>query len=143
MKRLIVISCWLLCCAAFISVDALACSCELPPQKVSDRKLAKQAKKKSSAVFSGEVLEVVTKSDFVNVAKIRIKSKWKGVKDTEAYVSTGRGGGDCGFPFEVGRSYLIYATTAADGTLTTNICDRTKLLSEALQEIKDLGRKSR
>ena len=40
-------------------------------------------------------------------------------------VHTGLGGGDCGYPFVVGTSYLVYASTS-DGQLTTGICSGTK-----------------
>src|SRR6266481_398796 len=43
----------------------------------------------------------------------------------EIVVNTGRGGGDCGYPFVVGTSYLVYASTS-DGQLTTGICSGTK-----------------
>ncbi|HYY73054.1 MAG TPA: carboxypeptidase regulatory-like domain-containing protein [Candidatus Bathyarchaeia archaeon] len=43
----------------------------------------------------------------------------------EIVVNTGRGGGDCGYPFVVGTKYLVHA--AAPGSeLTTSICSGTK-----------------
>jgi hypothetical protein len=42
----------------------------------------------------------------------------------EIVVYTGNGGGDCGYPFAIGTSYLVYAFAAKDG-LTTGICTPT------------------
>jgi hypothetical protein len=42
----------------------------------------------------------------------------------EIVVYTGAGGGDCGYPFAVGTSYLVYAFTSK-GELTTGICTPT------------------
>jgi hypothetical protein len=39
-------------------------------------------------------------------------------------VYTGAGGGDCGYPFSVGTSYLVYAFASKD-ELTTSICSPT------------------
>ena len=33
---------------------------------------------------------------------------WKGSVAEEVFIQTGSGGGDCGYRFEVGRSYLLY-----------------------------------
>jgi hypothetical protein len=44
-------------------------------------------------------------------------------KDT--VVLTGSGGGDCGYPFKVGQSYLVYATPN-QGPLVTSICSPTR-----------------
>src|SRR5258708_4102213 len=43
-------------------------------------------------------------------------------------LSTGLGGGDCGFDFEVGKQYLVYAFNDEAGELSTNICTRTTRL---------------
>ena len=44
----------------------------------------------------------------------------------EAVVYTGAGGGDCGYPFVVGTSYLVYAGADRDGRLSTGTCSGTK-----------------
>ena len=43
---------------------------------------------------------------------------------TTAIVNTADNGGECGYPFEAGKSYLVYAFRAPDG-LHTSICSRT------------------
>jgi len=44
----------------------------------------------------------------------------------ETVVYTGVGDGDCGYPFVVGTSYLVYAAVGSDGRLSTSICSGTK-----------------
>lgn len=124
------------------SQSSYACSCELPLAKNSVKKQVKEAKKKSQAVFTGEVLEVTEPpaKNFLLV-KIRVESNWKGAEGNEIVIVTGKGNGDCGFPFTVGESYLIYAYQTSNSQLSTNICQRTALLSEAGKDITILGNK--
>lgn len=59
----------------------------------------------------------------------------RGVQGTTADLWTGLGGGDCGFDFKVGLRYVIYASRHADGTLSTGICSRTRLVPEAADDL--------
>jgi hypothetical protein len=57
-------------------------------------------------------------------------------------VVTGEGGGDCGFSFEEGKRYLVYAYPhPATGKLYTGICQRTRLLSEASEDLEYFAKK--
>ncbi len=58
----------------------------------------------------------------------------------EAVVFTGSGGGDCGYPFVAGTSYLVYAFNN-NGRLMTGICGETApeaMVSGALRELRAL-----
>jgi hypothetical protein len=58
----------------------------------------------------------------------------------EVVVSTGQGGGDCGYPFQVGTSYLVYAGNN-NGKLSTSICSGTSpevMVSGTLKELRAL-----
>src|SRR6266446_4457924 len=63
----------------------------------------------------------------------------------EAVVYTGSGGGDCGYPFVVGTSYLVYAGVGSDGRLSTGICHGTQPeimvggVLKQLRAIRDAG----
>jgi hypothetical protein len=46
-------------------------------------------------------------------------------------VSTGGGEGDCGFDFETGSPYLVYADKVDNASLVTSICSGTSLLAHA------------
>lgn len=55
-------------------------------------------------------------------------------------IHTGFGFGDCGFPFEKGESYLVYAFES-EGHLKTSICSRTRHISKignGVEELKNL-----
>jgi hypothetical protein len=47
-------------------------------------------------------------------------------------VTTGWGNGDCGFDFEVGKEYVVYASD--EGQLETSICSGTSLLVAGTQD---------
>ncbi|MBV9396474.1 MAG: carboxypeptidase regulatory-like domain-containing protein [Bryobacterales bacterium] len=58
-----------------------------------------------------------------------------GMGQQEVEVLTGKGGGDCGFPFQPGVDYIVYANKNADGKLTTGICTRTRTLADAAEDL--------
>ncbi len=53
----------------------------------------------------------------------------------EIEVLTGQGGGDCGYPFQTGTDYVIYAYNNAGGSLETGICSRTQPLASAAEDL--------
>jgi hypothetical protein len=64
--------------------------------------------------------------------------KAAGPVGSEAIVQTGSGGGDCGYPFAIGQSYLIYADQGPDGNLRTGICSPTHPAVMAAAVIREL-----
>jgi Carboxypeptidase regulatory-like domain len=54
----------------------------------------------------------------------------------EIEILTGFGGGDCGYQFQVGIEYVIYAYKNSAGRLETGICSRTRPLAEAADDVK-------
>jgi hypothetical protein len=54
----------------------------------------------------------------------------------EIEILTGYGGGDCGYQFQVGIEYVIYAYKNSAGRLETGICMRTRPLAEAAEDVK-------
>jgi len=63
---------------------------------------------------------------------------FKGDRKGPITVSTGVGGGDCGFEFIVGKSYLVYSYVELGGFLYTSICSRTQESSRNSREILEL-----
>jgi hypothetical protein len=53
-------------------------------------------------------------------------------------LATGAAGGDCGYAFRRGDTYLVYAVGAPDD-LRTSICTRTRPASEAAEDLAALG----
>jgi 5-hydroxyisourate hydrolase-like protein (transthyretin family) len=70
--------------------------------------------------------------------KFSVEQSYLGVDGTEIEVFTGRGGGDCGYGFQIGERYLVYASRY-ENRLTTGICTRTKPFAQAADDIAFLG----
>jgi len=60
-----------------------------------------------------------------------VQRSYTGVQSKHVLVSTGIGAGDCGFDFETGRKYLVFAYKGDSGELSTGICSSTALLEES------------
>lgn len=140
MKRILCSQLFVLGLVLFLHTDAMACSCIL----IGGESLKQQvtiAKKDSKAVFSARVLAITKEPEnyFVSV-RLLVEDVWKGKLTKEVFLTTGSGGGGCGYPFEVGENYLIYAYASNIGSLSTGICSRTKTLSDSAQDVKVLGK---
>jgi len=140
MKKLVFTITCFVSVVVFGQVMAQACSCELPQANSTLKRLVKTAHKKSQAVFVGRVMDVVSHSELSVIVKIRVERSWKGNLPSEVTLATGQGGGDCGYKFEIGQSYLIYAYGPDEKRLSTNICQRTAALTDAAADIKLLGK---
>lgn len=101
---------------------AYACSCIIPgtPQEEMGN---------ASAVFSGKVLEIEETGYGYNVT-LEVLEAWKGIDEATVQVHTGFGGGDCGFNFEGGREYVVYASSSEDG-FEVYSCSLTGLLASS------------
>lgn len=71
-----------------------------------------------------------------------VEETFKGRAMSTVEVDTGYGGGDCGYPFEVGRRYVVFAQ-GADEALGTGICSSTAPLErfEGLEALRAVGRR--
>jgi len=59
-------------------------------------------------------------------------SQWyRGAQPSRIKVETGLGGGDCGFPFQKGKQYLVYAYKDRSGRFSTGICTATALAEDS------------
>jgi Carboxypeptidase regulatory-like domain len=69
--------------------------------------------------------------------RIRIGEVLSGVEPSqqEIEILTGVGGGDCGYPFQTGADYVVYAYKNSDGHLETGICSRTRPLAQAADDV--------
>lgn len=141
MKRAVFSSVGVVVLLTLARVDGFACTCALPYPQQSLRRQVRTALGEARAVFSGKVIEVRDDPETSSVVvRLKVERVWKGSPPAEVRVVTGRGGGDCGYRFEVGESYLVYAHSAGAGGLGTNICQRTARLSEAAKDLQVLGR---
>ena len=113
----------LLYCAAFlVAVRSHACDCAPPPN-------APEALAAASAVFRGMVVDVSAAVDFRIRVTFEVESVWKGPREEVLNISTAEHEALCGFHFEAGREYLVFAFGEAQ-ELFTNICSRTALSRE-------------
>jgi len=108
-------------------------------------------------VFSGTVVTVedaFRESEYGHIPNIRVVVEldrvWKGCEAVEGEerprrvdLVTGSGGGDCGYHFEAGKRYLVYAYEGSDGVLTTGTCSRTSNLEHAADDVAALGEPAR
>jgi hypothetical protein len=109
-----------------------ACSCAPTPPVC-------EAYWQANAVFVGVPVgrRELKESDSSTVAyRFLVQDPWRGVKDKEVEVRTGYGGGDCGYVFEFGKSYLIYSWGGNAQPLRTGICSRTRQLETASESIE-------
>ncbi|HEV2298749.1 MAG TPA: hypothetical protein VGR72_09560 [Candidatus Acidoferrales bacterium] len=65
------------------------------------------------------------------VVTIQVLRMFRGKLIGSVTVLTGIGTGDCGYDFETGKEYLVYASNVDDGVLFTSICTGTTLLEQA------------
>lgn len=61
---------------------------------------------------------------------------FRGVVDRTVVIHTGRGDGDCGYPFRVGSSYFVYGHRDSESRLWVYICSRTAPLDKAGEDLK-------
>lgn len=120
-----------------------ACSCGAPgtPQE----ELAA-----FEAVFAGRVRSIehtfdldaqsVSPWDHTRVG-FTVNTVWKGDVTRSIEVATPPTGGSCGYPFEEGKEFIVYAYgSAAEGGFTASLCSRTAPLGEAQEDLQALGR---
>ena len=112
-----------------------ACTCPEPPPP-------SEALKGAVAVFVGRVVEIRgRKADYANgvLVKLRVRRAWKGVASETALVTTPPDSGACGYGFQSGKDYLVYAYARKSGRFQTNICTRTTTLARARADLAVLG----
>ncbi len=116
---------------------ALACDCPEPPPP-------REAREQVDAVFSGEVVAVTRPGPDVDppdrelVAEIEVAEVYAGEVHERVEVRTAGDQAMCGYGFESGRAELVYATSD-DGSLSTSLCDRTRALDRAGEDLAELG----
>lgn len=143
------------------SIDLIwACSCSSPSPQ--------EALLEASAIFRGRVVKIDRgnlgcawavvhgavasvfgrdEGQYVEAAcmiqvTLSVDEAWKLSPREVVTVYTGRGGGDCGFPFEVGQEYVVfthYRAMCLDDCFETDICTATTRVSDAAEILAMLG----
>jgi hypothetical protein len=122
----------------WISGTAQGCSC-------AEHTPSCQGYWDAAVVFSGVVTAISSdpaetrSADGIRGVVIHFTAEkyYRGKLGAEVKVSTGLGGGDCGYPFRIGERYLVYALIDKESQrLTTSICMLTKPLDEAKEDLE-------
>jgi hypothetical protein len=116
--------------ASYLAVPVLACSCRFSEKRFDEAK----------AVFYGKILEYIRDHEKRTViVKVQIERVFKGAVKEVVVLHTGY---VCGYNFQVGEKYLIYAGELEDGDLETGPC---RILNEGLakEEMKYLEKGKR
>lgn len=124
---------------------ASACTCEYPDEPGV-------ALKKADAVFVGKAIKGQlgpptepgwTSSSDPILVTFEVVGYWKGSSIGETIViKTARSEASCGFGFERGREYVIYAYAARENQgmgLETSLCARTRSVKDATEDFEKLG----
>jgi hypothetical protein len=124
--------------------SVMACTCMYPGPPSSEFAEA-------DAVFIGQVTRIQDEWNSATPPSSQIDlqhygyrvyfaviSSWKGVSTATVEVTTGYGGGDCGYSFSVGEKYVVYAYRKPNG-LRASICSRTAELSQADEDLQYLN----
>lgn len=130
----------LLCATAALAAPnaAAACSC------VTGIPIC-QTFWRTPAVFSALALEVRPESGAVadrlpnRVVRLQVEQSWRGGVSGIIEAQIGTGGGDCGSHFTPGVRYLVFADHR-DGGLFVSICNRTRPLSDAADDLAYLAK---
>jgi hypothetical protein len=119
------------------AAEARACSCMAlsPAEGLSS----------SHAVFTGEVT-AITKNEATRFGGIevtlRVGKVWKGAPTEEIRVHTASSSAACGYPFVVGKTYLVYAVRDEADPMRVSLCSRTALIEDAAEDLDFLGKPS-
>lgn len=117
-----------------------ACTCAPPGPPA-------QEMERADAVFTGKVVSIGAAHVPGDEPKwpsrlevtFRLLGVWKGLAEGERVtVYTASQSAACGFEFEDGKKYLVYAYDAG-GELTATLCSRTALLKRAEEDLQALG----
>jgi hypothetical protein len=131
----------------FAAVNAFACWCGGRNSKSTMREtVAAYSAGATQVIFEGSVEKQELQSGSPGVpatalsmtgfgshraVTFNVLHAYRGLLGSSVMVLTGLGGGDCGFDFETGKKYLVYASRVNTEILFTSICSGTSSLEEA------------
>ncbi len=116
-----------LCAAAILwPLPIEACSC-ITSGSVCD------AAWQADAVFVGHIVSISSTGG--RRVELAVIEPFRGLQLSQVTLVTGFGQADCGYPFEIGQSYLVYAHRTPEGQLSTSICSRTRPVRDATEDL--------
>jgi hypothetical protein len=142
--------------SAALASSALGCTCESPSDAKTVRDLAiwySEGANSSKIIFEGVVENQQLLAGTVaapqssaspssvslqRAIRFRVLRAYRGDVSGMVTVLTGSGDADCGFDFDTGSQYLVYADRVDDNTLRTSICSGTSLSQHAAPALRVL-----
>lgn len=128
--------------------EVFPCTCMGPYQAKTMREAAEWYANRPDVVliFEGKVIKQqlqngsvaapvtamsLTGSGQFRVVDFAVTRVFRGEHQDHISVLTGLGLGDCGYNFQTGQTYLVYASTGAGGVWFTSICSGTNVIEDA------------
>ncbi|SRR6266571_5472088 len=135
-------------CNTGVTVSPSACTCVTGRASVKSR--VKEELRRYDAVFVGAVIsftdtllpflpEAPQSRVRVRKAVVRLEFSWKGPASDSLVIWTGMGSRDCGYPFEIGERYLVFAIATDSTRLSAHTCSLTQRFQGAREYIRALG----
>jgi hypothetical protein len=116
--------------AALKPAAASACSCMQQTQE--------DAAQNAGAIFEGRVTRIENPEGNPTI-HFQVVRSFKGPSQESLTASTANSSASCGYGFEQGKSYLVYATQEAGGALAVSLCSRTAPIENATEDLNKLG----
>jgi hypothetical protein len=91
-------------------------------------------------VFVGTAVAIDRTNELVLVT-FRVQTHGKNSARDLVTITTGPGESSCGYPFEVGRQYFVYARAIGD-RFETDLCHRTAPIAWALDDLRELRKRA-
>jgi len=101
---------------------ALACSCA--------EQSFEMAEHGAVAIFEARVAAIETVGDASHV-RMDVAQTWRAAEHEHVLVVTASSEAACGFTFEIGRSYLVYASGLEGDAYRVSLCSRTRRMEDA------------
>lgn len=109
---------------------AYGCSCMQPESASVERD-------RNTAVFAGKVSSLTPTATGYAV-DFTVSDQWKGDLGETVQITTGPHSAACGYNFEIGQAYLVYAY-GDETDLSVSLCSRTTTLDNAAADIAELN----
>ena len=93
----------------------------------------------SGSVGAPATATSMTGNDQFRKVSFAVTRVFRGNEQDQVSILTGLGASDCGYDFETGQTYLVYANTGAAGSWFTSICSGTNAIEDAGAAIRLLA----
>jgi hypothetical protein len=97
---------------------------------IFEGKVIKQELHRGSVGAPSTAMSMTDASQF-RMVSFAVTRVFRGNEQNHVSVFTGLGGGDCGYDFQTGQTYLVYASRGQAGSWFTSICSGTNAIEDA------------